>query len=293
MGAPRGLPNPGPLCFIDDSVELRRSPVVLSDPFVLPLGLQVELTPSSNLSVLPPLDADVPLVSTSPPEPRQRVHRVMLYARVSTKPSFGEHIARRMVTTCRGEPESSQQGAQNDDLPAPPPNLWAQVMSMMFESTQEDTELLRKIAQLLNRNGGCHDDQPRQSTYQNFLSTHPPTFEHAREPLDADNFIRIIESIFGLLQWTNAQKPLFAAQQLLGSAVVWWAYYMASLPEGHIVLWEEFKYAFRSHFIPAGIMERKLQEFLDLKQGGRTVLEYSQKFNHLAQYAFLSCGFGS
>ncbi|GJN40012.1 hypothetical protein PR202_gb29173 [Eleusine coracana subsp. coracana] len=195
-----------------------------------------------------------------------------------------------MVTTCRGV---VSRRAHNKELkmmisPAPPPNLWAQVMSMMFESTQEDTELLRKIAQLLNRNGGCHDDQPRQSTYQNFLSTHPPTFEHAREPLDADNFIRIIESIFGLLQWTNAQKPLFAAQQLLGSAVVWWAYYMASLPEGHIVLWEEFKYAFRSHFIPAGIMERKLQEFLDLKQGGRTVLEYSQKFNHLAQYAFLS-----
>ncbi|GJN37109.1 hypothetical protein PR202_gb26033 [Eleusine coracana subsp. coracana] len=155
----------------------------------------------------------------------------------------------------------------------------------VFESRQEDTKLLRKIAQLLSRNGGCRDDQPWQSTYQDFLSTHPPTFEHAKEPLDADNFIRIIESKFGLLQCINAQKPLFAAQQLLGSANVWWANYMASLPEGHIVPWDEFKNAFCSHFIPAGMMERKLQEFLDLKQGERTVLEYSQKFNHLAQYA--------
>ncbi|GJN37216.1 hypothetical protein PR202_gb26174 [Eleusine coracana subsp. coracana] len=154
-----------------------------------------------------------------------------------------------------------------------------------IESRHEDTELLRQIAQLLNRNGGRHDDQPRQSIYQDFLSTHPPTIEHARKPLDADNFIHIIESKFGLLQCTNAQKLLFAAQQLLGSANVWWANYMASLPEGHIVLWDEFKNAFRSHFIPSGVMERKLQQFLDLKQGGRTVLEYSQKFNHLAQYA--------
>ncbi|GJN16535.1 hypothetical protein PR202_gb03536 [Eleusine coracana subsp. coracana] len=30
---------------------------------------------------------------------------------------------------------------------------------------------------------------------------------------------------------------------------------------------------------------RKFQEFMDLKQGGRNVLQYSEMFNHLAQYA--------
>ncbi|GJN41229.1 hypothetical protein PR202_gn00575 [Eleusine coracana subsp. coracana] len=32
-------------------------------------------------------------------------------------------------------------------------------------------------------------------------------------------------------------------------------------------------------------MQRKFQEFIDLKQGGRNVLQYSVVFNHLAQYA--------
>ncbi|GJN40791.1 hypothetical protein PR202_gn00093 [Eleusine coracana subsp. coracana] len=32
-------------------------------------------------------------------------------------------------------------------------------------------------------------------------------------------------------------------------------------------------------------MQRKFQEFMDLKQGGRNVLQYSEAFNHLAQYA--------
>ncbi|GJN40015.1 hypothetical protein PR202_gb29176 [Eleusine coracana subsp. coracana] len=32
-------------------------------------------------------------------------------------------------------------------------------------------------------------------------------------------------------------------------------------------------------------MQRKFQEFMDLKQGGRNVLQYSRGFNHLAQYA--------
>jgi hypothetical protein len=32
-------------------------------------------------------------------------------------------------------------------------------------------------------------------------------------------------------------------------------------------------------------MERKLNEFLVLTQGTRTVLQYAQAFNHLCQYA--------
>jgi hypothetical protein len=53
----------------------------------------------------------------------------------------------------------------------------------------------------------------------------------------------------------------------------------------HVVEWGEFKEAFRGHHIPAGIMDRKLNEFLALTQGSRTVLQYAQAFNDLCQYA--------
>jgi hypothetical protein len=55
--------------------------------------------------------------------------------------------------------------------------------------------------------------------------------------------------------------------------------------DGHVVTWEEFKTAFRAHHIPEGLIERKLNEFLALTQGNRTVLQYAQAFNHLCQYA--------
>jgi hypothetical protein len=51
------------------------------------------------------------------------------------------------------------------------------------------------------------------------------------------------------------------------------------------VLWTEFYNAFRAHYIPAGMMRRKCQEFMDLKQGEMSVHDYSKLFNHLAQYA--------
>jgi hypothetical protein len=56
-------------------------------------------------------------------------------------------------------------------------------------------------------------------------------------------------------------------------------------PVDHEVEWREFKVAFRGHHIPAGIMDRKLNEFLALTQGNQTVLPYAQAFNDLCQYA--------
>jgi hypothetical protein len=56
-------------------------------------------------------------------------------------------------------------------------------------------------------------------------------------------------------------------------------------PADHVVTWDEFRTAFRAHHIPEGLIERKLNEFLNLTQGTRTVMQYAQVFNHLCQYA--------
>jgi hypothetical protein len=49
-------------------------------------------------------------------------------------------------------------------------------------------------------------------------------------------------------------------------------------------MWYQFHNAFRAHYIPACVMRTKRQEFMDLKQGRRSVHNYSKQFNHLAQY---------
>jgi hypothetical protein len=51
------------------------------------------------------------------------------------------------------------------------------------------------------------------------------------------------------------------------------------------VQWTEFRSAFHAHYILVGVMRMKCQEFIDLKQGGRSVHGYSKLFNYLAQYA--------
>jgi hypothetical protein len=119
--------------------------------------------------------------------------------------------------------------------------------------------------------------------YQDFFSMQPPLFHKTEEPLDADAWLRTIESKFALLSipCSKANKTLFAAQQLRGTARIWWDNYYTMQPDGHVVTWEEFKAAFRAHHIPKGLIERKLNEFLALTQRNRTVLQYAQAFNHL------------
>jgi hypothetical protein len=53
---------------------------------------------------------------------------------------------------------------------------------------------------------------------------------------------------------------------------------------GHQVTWEEFKLAFREHYVLEGVLQMKLEEFIRLKQGGDSVMQYLNKFNHLSQY---------
>ena len=77
----------------------------------------------------------------------------------------------------------------------------------------------------------------------------------------------------------------FVAQQLLGSASAWWDTFNAMQPVDHRVTWQEFTTAFHEYYIPAGLLNRKLTEFLDLKQGSMTMMDYVNKFNHLSQYA--------
>jgi hypothetical protein len=119
------------------------------------------------------------------------------------------------------------------------------------------------------------------ASYQDFFSTQPPLFRKTEEPLDADAWLRTIESKFALLTipCADSSKALFAAQQLCGAARIWWDNYCAMQPAGYVISWEE------SHHIPEGLLERKLNEFLALTQGTRTVLQYAQAFNHLCQYA--------
>ncbi|GJM93810.1 hypothetical protein PR202_ga10399 [Eleusine coracana subsp. coracana] len=166
--------------------------------------------------------------------------------------------------------------------------MMAQFFATMMESQQQQAEFMQELAQqnLAARNARGHNDgAPQNSSYSDFLATRPPTFTSTIEPMEAENFLRMLESKFGLLNCTPVQKTLFAMQQLHGAAGAWWANHVTSVGADQQVPWDEFKDAFRAHYIIAGLVRRKACEFAALKQGNRSVEEYCEEFNRLALYA--------
>jgi hypothetical protein len=120
------------------------------------------------------------------------------------------------------------------------------------------------LAQNQNQNGNQGHrghNNGGETTYVDFTDTHPPVFSKADEPLEADDWLHTMEQKFDLLRCTEYQKPVFAAQQLRGVIEAWWANLVAAQPAGHRVTWQEFRDAFRAHYIPDGVMAMKLEEF--------------------------------
>jgi hypothetical protein len=65
--------------------------------------------------------------------------------------------------------------------------------------------------------------------------THPPIFSGAKDPLEADDWLRTTESKISLLHCTKYQKTLYIAQQLRGQAGAWWASYTVAFFLDHHV----------------------------------------------------------
>ena len=100
-----------------------------------------------------------------------------------------------MVGHTRGSPEGfgRETGSGSQQPPPPPPNL-AELMAMQ-------TELLHQLVQGQQnpprQQHGGRDAQP--AGYQELFGTQPPLFSRTDEPLDADAWLRTIESKFALL----------------------------------------------------------------------------------------------
>jgi hypothetical protein len=161
---------------------------------------------------------------------------------------------------------TGSENSQGNGNSPPPPSL-AQAIASILESHDEQTELLRQLIanSTHSGNGARNASAPAPTTYSDFAAMHQPLFTEAGWSLEADHWLRVMESKFRLLRRTEVQKTLFAPQHLRGDASMWWANYTDTRPADYQVSWAEFRDAFCAHYIPAGVMRKKRQEFMDLK----------------------------
>jgi hypothetical protein len=102
---------------------------------------------------------------------------------------------------------------------APPPPLLPVSIEQML-ATQNSLMTTQKdlMRRLVENDERCEAErqqpryQERDSSYAEFLVSHPPFFTDMTDPLEAESWLCTTESKFGLLHCTEYQKTLYTAQ---------------------------------------------------------------------------------
>jgi hypothetical protein len=127
--------------------------------------------------------------------------------------------------------------------------------------------------------GGPHEE------IEGFICLKAPTISYSDKPLDADDWLRVIEPKLDLTVYTSEECVPIAAHQLDGSARSWWDNYAASHLNPNFINCLEFCEAFRKQYVPCELMVQKTQEFYTMTQGAMRVEENECHYMEMMRYA--------
>jgi hypothetical protein len=117
------------------------------------------------------------------------------------------------------------------------------------------------------------------------MSHHPPVFSHAVNPLDADDWLKVIGKKLDITQCNDQEKGLYASGRHEGVMSDSWDAFTAAHANADAITWRDFQVNFHAHHIPSGIMKLKNKEFLSLTKGNMSISEYRDRFTQLSRYS--------
>jgi hypothetical protein len=107
----------------------------------------------------------------------------------------------------------TSRGREDTPNPSPVPPTLVEAIAALVNVTADNTRFLREMAgnQFQQQGRRAYPQGPRETSYLDFSETRPPLFVKVEDPLEADEWVRVIEQKFGLIRCTETQKSLFAA----------------------------------------------------------------------------------
>ena len=168
------------------------------------------------------------------------------------------------------EQEVSQNGEGNQgEVPLPPPPPFGD----LAQAISNQTLILEALANaLINKRAR---EQTMNDKLTSFLRTKPPTIAGSSNPLEADDWLHVIQRKLEPFKCQDRDKVLLAAHQLTGTALAWWENYCTPVEDASTITWEEFVKEFRRYHIPAATIKRKADEFRALQQGSMSMEQYT------------------
>lgn len=122
---------------------------------------------------------------------------------------------------------------------------------------------------------------------EQFRRYHPSTLKGREGPLATEEWLRGLDRIFLYITCTEVQKVSCASFQLVEDAGHWWesVSHNITVEQRNGLTWEQLKEMIMEQYFLQSFRDQKEKEFLNLQQGGMSVVDYERKFNQLSRYA--------
>jgi hypothetical protein len=151
------------------------------------------------------------------------------------------------------------------------------------------TQLMQRMAEAMEHRGNSGNrvapqDEDLTRKIERFIRPKGPTFSYSDDPLEADDWLRVIETKLDLTVCSDEECVAIAAHQLEGPAKAGWDNYTATHPNPAFITCLEFCEAFREQYLPGELLVQKAQEFRTMTQGAMRVEEYERHFMKMMRY---------
>ncbi|XP_073033793.1 uncharacterized protein [Primulina eburnea] len=137
----------------------------------------------------------------------------------------------------------------------------------------------QEVEQLTQKVGGM------QLIISQFQELRPPKSFGNESGEKAAGWLKSINHLFNLLKYSQDIKFKLAIYQLKDRAQLWWeATEEAMKDSGEIITWDAFRAHFTQEYAPPSYYAAKEEEFNQLVQGNKSVVEYASQFSALLPY---------
>ncbi|XP_057459254.1 uncharacterized protein LOC130749915 [Actinidia eriantha] len=126
--------------------------------------------------------------------------------------------------------------------------------------------------------------EPRaQSAMREFRRQDPPRFSGEPDPIEAELWLKRINLAFEMIELDEDILRIRAATyQFSGRALTWWDV-VKTTHNMAMMTWVDFERVFLDYYFPQMVRNAKRREFLALKQGDLSLVQYAAQFNDLAR----------
>ncbi|CAN6380935.1 unnamed protein product [Urochloa humidicola] len=139
-------------------------------------------------------------------------------------------------------PQRRHRVANNNPAPQqnqpPPPEPMVENLEQFLQTQMALLQTLTASVNNMQANQGANNqNQPLRSEHQEFMSHRPPTFSHAADPLQAEDWLKIVNKMLDIAQCNDREKVLYASGRLEGTASNRWDTYVAAHQDAQTITW--------------------------------------------------------